>query len=146
MIWAAEIGLVILAIVAITMLANAGRSAGKLHDVAEERIAAYMATLRRTGENRELAEMTDTELHDVLGAAMRRLSTARSRKFLILIFGAIATLLASIVFGVEEGWRAFAATFAVGAIALFGLERALERMTRAPIEAQGLDVDRLRLD
>jgi hypothetical protein len=146
MVWLAEIGFIVLAIVALVMLANAGRGVTRLHAIAEERIAAYMATLRRTRENPDLSAMTDTELHDVLGAAMRRLAAARSRKMLLLVLGTVATLLAGIVFGVEEGWRAFAATIAVGGIALFGLERVIDRTTRAPIEAQGLDIERLRLD
>ncbi len=146
MAWLAEIGFIVLAIVAIVMFATAGGRATRLSSIAEERISAYMATLRRTHENPRLSDMTDAELHDILGAAMRRLAAGRSRKMLLLVLGAVATLLAGIVFGVEEGWRAFAATLAVGGIALFGLERALERMTRAPIEAQGLDIERLRLD
>ena len=135
-----------LAIVAIVTLARAGKGSAHLREVGEERIAAYMATLRRTGDNSALAGMTDMELHDVLGAAMRRLANGQSRKVLLLVLGAVATLLASIVFGVEEGWRMFVATLAVGGIALFGLERVMDRMTRAPIEAQGLDIERLRLD
>lgn len=146
MVFLAEIGFIILAIVAIAMLANASKSATKLHQIAEERIAAYMTTLRRTGGNTALAEMTDVELHDILAAAMRRLAAGRNRKALLLVLGTVAALLAGIVFGVEEGWRAFAATLAVGGIALFGLERVIERSTRAPMEAQGLDIDRLRLD
>lgn len=146
MVWLAEIGLIVLAIVAVVMFANAGRGMTRLQQAAEERIGAYMVTIRRTGTNPDFAAMTDTELRDVLSAAMRRLAAGRSRKVLLLVLGTVATLLTSIVFGVEEGWRAFAATFVIGGIALFGLERAMERMTRAPIEAQGLDVERLRLD
>lgn len=146
MAWLAEIGFIVLALVAIVQLARAGKASARLNEIAEARIAAYMTTLRRTGSNAELAEMTDTELHDILGAAMRRLAAAQSRKLLLLVLGAVGTLLIGIVFGVEEGWRVFAATLAVGALALFGLERALDRMTRAPIEAQGLDIERLRLD
>lgn len=146
MVWLAEIGFIILAIVAIVQLARAGRNATKLHEIAEERIAAYVTTLRRTGGNPELAAMTDTELHDVLGAAMRRLASARSRKFVLLVLGAVATLIAGIVLGIEDGWRAFAATAAVGGLALYGLERVIDRAARAPIEDQGLDIERLRLD
>ena len=146
MAWLAEIGFIILAIVAIVSLARSGKQAERLKDLADERIAAYMVTLRRTGDNPELAGMTDTELQDILGAATRRLAAGRSRKLLLIILGGVATLLAGIVFGVEEGWRAFAATLAVGGIAVFGLERVIDRMTRGPIEAQGLDIERLRLD
>ena len=146
MVWLAEIGFIILAIVAIVQFARAGRNATKLHEIAEERIAAYVATLRRTGDNPDLAAMTDAELHDILGAAMRRLAAGRSRKFLLLVLGAVAVMITSIVFGVEDGWRGFAATVAVGGLALYGLERVLDRATRAPLEDQGLDIERLRLD
>ena len=146
MVWLAEIGFIILAIVAIVQLARAGRGATRLHEIAEERISAYVTTLRRTGDNPALSDMTDSELHDVLGAAMRRLAAGRSRKFLLLVLGAVATLLAGIVLGIEDGWRAFAATMAIGGIALYGLERVLDRATRAPLEEQGLDIERLRLD
>ncbi len=142
----AEIGFIVLAIIAIVSLARSGQNATRLHDIGEERIAAYMTTLRRTGTNPTLAEMTDTELSDILRAAMRRLAAGQSRKLTLLVLGAIATLLAGVVFGVEEGWRAFAATLVIGGIALYGLERVLDRTTRAPIEAQGLDIERLRLD
>ncbi len=146
MAYLAEIGFIILAIIAIATLARSGKQPARIREIGEDRIMAYMTTLRRTGGNPELAEMTDTELYDILSAAMRRLAAGQNRKLLVLVLGAVATLLASVVFGVEEGWRAFAATIAVGGIALFGLERAIDRMTRSPIEAQGLDVERLRLD
>ena len=146
MVWLAEIGFIILAIVAIVQFARAGRNATKLHEIAEERIAAYVTTLRRTGENPALSEMTDTELHDILGAAMRRLAAGRSRKFVLLVLGAVGVMITSIVLGIEDGWRAFSATMAVGGLALYGLERVLERATRAPLEDQGLDIERLRLD
>ena len=146
MVWLAEIGFIVLAVVAIVQLVRAGRGATRLHEVAEERIAAYVTTLRRKGDNPELADMTDSELHDVLGAAMRRLAAGRNRKFLLLVLGAVATVMAGIALGIEDGWRAFAATMAIGGIVLYGLERVLDRATRAPIEAQGLDAERLRID
>jgi hypothetical protein len=146
MAYLAEIGFIVLAIVAIVLFARSGKNSARIEEIGNERIKAYMTTLKRTGGNPELAAMTDDELRDILAAAMRRLATGQSRKLLLLVLGAIATLLAGIVFGIEEGWRAFAATIAVGGIALYGLERVMDRMTRAPIEAQGLDVERLRLD
>lgn len=146
MIWLAEIGLVVIAIIAVFQFARAGNRAERVRDIAEERIGAYITTLRRTGDNPELAEMTDAELHDILGSAMRRLDAAQGRKVVLLVLGGVATFLASIILGVSEGWRVFAATFAIGSIVLFGLERVIDRATRAPLEARGLDVDRLRLD
>ncbi|MBU1175003.1 MAG: hypothetical protein KKH72_06330 [Alphaproteobacteria bacterium] len=146
MLWLAELGLIVLALFAFVQLVRSGGRNGKLHEIAEERIAAYTATLRRTGANPDLAAMTDAELHDILGAAIRRLSAGQGRKLVLLVFGAIATVLVGIIFGVEDGWRAFAATLAIGGIALFGLERVLDRATRTPLESQGLDIERLRLD
>ena len=89
MVWLAEIGFIALAIVAIVLLVRAGRSSTRLHEIAEERIAAYVTTLRRKSDNPEFADMTDSELHDVLGAAMRRLAAGRNRKFVLLVLGAV---------------------------------------------------------
>ena len=53
---------------------------------------------------------------------------------------------AAILIATEEGTRGFGIAVVVGAVVLYGLNEYLGRRMRAPLEARGLDAERLRVE
>jgi len=123
-----------------------GRREAKRAALIEQRVSAYMQTIRREGGNPELAAMTDTELRDVLTASARNLRAQSERKWYLILGGAILAFLAAIVVATQDGTRGFGIAIVVSALVLYGLNEFLGRRMREPLTARGIDVERLRVE
>jgi HAMP domain-containing protein len=114
--------------------------------VTERRVEAYMATIRREQKNSELGAMSDTELRDLLLSGARNLRVQAERRMYLLFGGTVAALLAAVIVATEDGLRGFGIAVLVGAMVLYGLNEFLGRRMREPLEARGIDVERLRVE
>ena len=123
-----------------------GRRDAERQQVMERRVDAYMQTIRREGGDSELNRMNDVELRDVLLSAARNLRVQAERRWYLVFGGGVGAVLAAIAVGSEEGLRGFGLVVLVAAIALYGLNEFLGRRMREPLLAQGIDVERLRVE
>ena len=114
--------------------------------VTERRVDAYIETIRRERKNLDLAAMSDTELRDLLLSGARNLRIQAERRTYLLFGGTIAALLAAVIVATEDGMRGFGIAILVGAMALYGINEFLGRRMREPLEAKGIDVERLRVE
>ena len=114
--------------------------------VTERRVDAYIETIRRERKNPELSAMSDTELRDLLLSGARNLRIQAERRVYLLFGGTIAALLAAVIVATEDGMRGFGIAVLVGAMALYGINEFLGRRMREPLEAKGIDVERLRVE
>lgn len=141
-----QIALVLALVGLVVGLFMRGRQAAERELTAQQRVEAYMLTLRRDAPNPELAAMSDGELRELLVASARNLRMQSERRWYLLIAGGFVSFLAAIVVATEEGTRGFAIAVVIGAIVLYGLNEYLGRRMRAPLEARGLDAERLRVE
>jgi len=146
MIWLIEIALVLLLLGGGWTMLTRGRQSDKRDALTMRRVDAYIETIRRERRSPELAAMTDMELRDLLHSGARNLKVAEQRKQWIVFGMGIATLLGASVLGSEEGWLAFGAAAAIGAIATYGTNEFLTRRMRAPLEKRGIEIDRLMVE
>lgn len=144
MIWLIEIGLVLLLFGGAWKLLGRGKGNDR-EAITERRVAAYMATLRRERSAPALSAMTDTELRDVLLSASRNLRIETERKHVILLGLAAVALLAAIVVGNQDGARGFIVALVVGGVVIYGVNEFMSRRIREPLVAQGIDVERLKV-
>lgn len=114
--------------------------------VTERRVDAYIETIRRERKNPELTAMSDTELRDLLLSGARNLRIQAERRVYLLFGGTIAALLAAVIVATEDGMRGFGIAILVGAMVLYGINEFLGRRAREPLEAKGIDVERLRVE
>jgi len=114
--------------------------------VTERRVDAYIETIRRERKSPELTAMSDTELRDLLLSGARNLRIQTERRVYLLFGGTIAALLAAVIVATEDGMRGFGIAILIGAMALFGINEFLGRRMREPLEAKGIDVERLRVE
>jgi hypothetical protein len=114
--------------------------------VTERRVEAYIETIRRERQNPALTAMSDTELRDLLLSGARNLRVQAERKMYLLFGGTVAALLAAVIVATEDGLRGFGIAVLVGAMVLYGLNEFLGRRMREPLEAKGIDVERLRVE
>jgi hypothetical protein len=114
--------------------------------VTERRVDAYIETIRRERKTPELSAMSDTELRDLLLSGARNLRIQAERKVYLLFGGTIAALLAAVIVATEDGMRGFGIALLIGAMALYGINEFLGRRMREPLEAKGIDVERLRVE
>ena len=114
--------------------------------VTERRVEAYIETIRRERTNAELTAMSDVELRDLLLSGARNLRIQAERRTYLLFGGTIAALLAAVIVATEDGMRGFGIAILVGAMVLYGLNEFLGRRMREPLEAKGVDVERLRVE
>jgi hypothetical protein len=82
----------------------------------------------------------------VLLSAARNLRVQAERRWYLVFGGGVGAVLAAIAVGSEEGLRGFGLVVLVAAIALYGLNEFLGRRMREPLLAQGIDVERLRVE
>lgn len=141
-----EIALVLALVGGIGMLLMRGRNAAERQAVSERRVDAYMLTIRRDAPSPELAAMTDAELRDVLLSGARNLRVEAERRWYAMVLGALVTFMVGIVVATQDGLRGFGIALLVGAVVLYGLNEYLGRRMRAPLEALGLDAERLRVE
>lgn len=114
--------------------------------VTERRVDAYIETIRRERKNPDLSAMSDTELRDLLLSGARNLRIQTERRLYLLFGGTVAALLAAVIVASEDGLRGFGIAILVAAMALYGLNEFLGRRMREPLEARGIDVERLRVE
>ncbi len=114
--------------------------------VTERRVEAYMQTIRREGGNAALMAMSDAELRDLLLSGARNLRLQTERKAYLMFGGTVLALLAAVIVATEDGLRGFGIALLVGAMALYGINEFLGRRMREPLEARGIDVERLRVE
>lgn len=114
--------------------------------VTERRVDAYIETIRRERTNQALSAMSDSELRDLLLSGARNLRIQAERRAYLLFGGTVAALLAAVIVATEDGLRGFGIAILVGAMALYGINEFLGRRMREPLEAKGIDVERLRVE
>ena len=146
MIWLIEIALVLLLLGGGWTMLTRGRQSDRRDALTMRRVDAYIETIRRERRSPELAAMTDMELRDLLHSGARNLKIAEQRKQWIVFGMGIATLLGASVLGSQEGWLAFGAAAAIGAIVTYGTNEFLGRRMRAPLEKRGIEIDRLMVE
>jgi len=123
-----------------------GRRASERETVAGQRVDAYMQTIRREAPTPELAAMNDSELRELLMSSARNLRVQSDRRWYLLIAGGFVGFLAALLIATGEGARGFGIAAVVVAIVLYGINEYLSRRMRAPLEARGLDAERLRVE
>jgi len=122
------------------------RREAERQQVMERRVEAYMQTIRRERADTPLNRMTDTELRDVLLSAARNLRIQGERRWYWVFGCGFVAALAAIAVGTQEGMRGLAIVAVVAAVALYGIYEFLSRRMRDPLVAQGIDVERLRVE
>jgi hypothetical protein len=123
-----------------------GRREAQRQEQLEQRVTAYMQTIRREGGNPELAAMSDMELRDVLFSSARNLRIQSERKWYLLLGGVIVAFFSAIMVATQDGTRGFGIALLIGAIVLYGINEFLGRRMREPLVARGIDVERLRVE
>jgi hypothetical protein len=123
-----------------------GRRAADRHALIDRRVDAYIETIRREGTNRELSAMSDNELRDLLHSSAHNLRVQRERRMYLLFGGVLVGLIGAILVATEDGSRAFGVALLVAALVLYGMNEFLGRQMVAPLEAKGIDVERLRVE
>ena len=123
-----------------------GRREARRQELLDQRVTAYMQTIRREGGSPELAAMNDTELRDVLVSSARNLRIQSERRWYLLLGGAIVAFLSAVMVATQDGTRGFGIAILVGAIVLYGVNEFLGRRMREPLASRGIDVERLRVE
>lgn len=146
MIWLIELALVLLLIGGGWTLLSRGRRTETRDTLTMRRVDAYIETIRRERTNATLVAMSDSELRDVLHSGARNLRAATERKGWSLLAAGGVTLFSAIVAATQDGMRGFGIAMVVGALVTYGLNEFLSRRMREPLEARGIDVDRLTVE
>jgi hypothetical protein len=141
-----EIGLVVVLIAIFASYAMRGRLANDKQAMVDRRVEAYMETIRRERSNPDLSAMSDNELRDLLLSSAHNLKVQRERRLYLLLGGVIAAVIGAILVATDEGARGFGIALLVGALVLYGVNEFLGRQMIAPLEAKGIDVERLRVE
>lgn len=146
MVWLIELALILLVVGGGWTLLSRGRRTDERESLTMRRVDAYIETIRRERSNQALVAMSDSELRDLLYSGARNLRIAGERKWWTLLGASGATLLSAIVAASQDGLRGFAIALLVGAVVTYGLNEFMSRRMREPLERQGVDVDRLRVE
>lgn len=143
MIWLIELALVLLLVGGGWTLLSRGRRSESREALTLRRVDAYIETIRRERTNAALVAMSDSELRDVLHSGARNLRVAAERKGWSLLAAGGVTLFSAIVAATQDGMRGFGIAMVIGALVTYGLNEFLSRRMREPLEARGIEVDRL---
>jgi hypothetical protein len=141
-----EIALVLILIGGAVSYLTRGRRIATQGAMIDRRVDAYIETIRREGSNRELVAMSDNELRDLLQSSAHNLKVQRDRRLYLLFGGVLVGLIGAILVATEEGTRGFGIALVVAALVLYGVNEFLGRQMIAPLQARGIDVDRLRVE
>lgn len=141
-----ELGLLLLLVGAVVSYFTRGRRMADKQAMMERRVAAYIETIRRERTNPELVGMSDTELRDLLLSSAHNLKVQRDRRLYLLFGGVIVALIGAILVATEDGFRGFGVALVIAALVLYGVNEFLGRQMSAPLEAKGIDVERLRVE
>ena len=112
----------------------------------ERRVEAYMATIRRERRNPELSAMSDEELRDLLLSGARNFRIDSERRWMVLAGGSVIGVLAAVMVGTQDGLRGFGVALVIAAVVLYGINEILQRKSREPLLAHGIEVERLRVE
>ena len=143
MAWLIELALVLLLVGGGWTLFSRGKRTDERESLTLRRVDAYIETIRRERTNKALAAMSDTELRDLLHSGARNLRVASERKAWTLLGVAGAGMFAARVASTQDGIRGFAVAAIVAAVVIYGLNEFLTRQMRAPLEKQGVDIERI---
>jgi hypothetical protein len=141
-----EVALVLILIGGVVSYATRGRRQTTRDSMIDRRVEAYMETIRRERKHPELADMSDNELRDLLASSAHNLKVQRDRRMYLLFGGVMVGLLGAIVVATQEGGRGFGVALVIAALVLYGINEFLGRQMAAPLEAKGIDVERLRVE
>ncbi len=141
-----EIALALILVGGVASYMTRGRRQAARGTMIERRVEAYIETIRRERRNAELAAMSDTELRDLLLSSAHNLKVQRDRRLYLLFGGVLVALLGAILVATAEGMRGFGVALVIGAIVLYGINEFLGRQMVAPLEAKGIDTERLRVE
>lgn len=123
-----------------------GRRLASRENMIDRRVDAYIETIRREKKSNELVAMSDNELRDLLLSSAHNLKVQRDRRLYLLFGGVLVGLIGAILVATEEGTRGFGIALVVAALVLYGINEFLGRQMIAPLEAKGIDVERLRVE
>ncbi len=141
-----EIALALILVGGVVSYMTRGRRQASRDTLIDRRVAAYIETIRREGSNAELVAMSDTELRDLLLSSAHNLKVQRDRRLYLLFGGVLVALFGAILVATQEGTRGFGVALVVAALVLYGINEFLGRQMTAPLEARGIDVERLRVE
>ncbi|HTN61244.1 MAG TPA: hypothetical protein VL147_06765 [Devosia sp.] len=146
MAWLIELALVLLLVGGGWTLFSRGKRSDRRDSLTMRRVDAYIETIRRERTNATLAAMSDSELRDLLHSGARNLRIAGERKAWTLLGVAGAGVFAAIVASTQDGMRGFAIAAVIAAVVVYGLNEFLTRQMRAPLEKQGIDIERIKVE
>jgi hypothetical protein len=141
-----EIALALILVGGVVSYLTRGRRLANRESMIDRRVDAYIETIRREGDNKELVAMTDNELRDLLLSSAHNLKVQRDRRMYLLFGGVVVGLIGAILVATEEGSRGFGIALLVAALVLYGVNEFLGRQMITPLEAKGIDVERLRVE
>jgi len=141
-----EFGLILILIGMAVSYLFRGRRVAEKQAMVDRRVEAYIETIRREGKTPELTAMSDIELRDLLQSSAHNLKVQRDRRLYLLFGGVVVALIGAILVATEDGYRGFGIALLVGALVLYGINEFLGRQMIAPLEAKGIDVERLRVE
>ena len=146
MAWLIELALVLLLVGGGWTLFARGKRSDVRESLTLRRVDAYIETIRRERSQPVLAAMSDTKLRDLLHSGARNFRIASERKAWTLLGVAGVGMFAAIVASTQDGIRGFAIAAVVGAVVIYGLNEFLDRQMRAPLERQGIDIERIKVE
>jgi hypothetical protein len=141
-----EIALALILVGGVVSYATRGRRVADRATLIERRVDAYIETIRREKKTPELVAMSDNELRDVLLSGAHNLRVQRERRMYLLFGGVLVGLIGAILVATEEGTRGFGIALLVAALVLYGINEFLGRQMIGPLEAKGIDTERLRVE
>ena len=141
-----EIALALILVGGVVSYMTRGRRLANRESLIDRRVDAYIETIRREGDNKELVAMTDNELRDLLLSSAHNLKVQRDRRLYLLFGGVVVGLIGAILVATEEGSRGFGIALLVAALVLYGVNEFLGRQMITPLEEKGIDVERLRVE
>jgi hypothetical protein len=141
-----EIALALILVGGVVSYMTRGRRLANRETMIDRRVDAYIETIRREGDNKELVAMTDNELRDLLLSSAHNLKVQRDRRMYLLYGGVVVGLIGAILVATEEGSRGFGIALLVAALVLYGVNEFLGRQMITPLQEKGIDVERLRVE
>lgn len=123
-----------------------GRRDAARQELTAERVEAYILTIRREAAPQALNAMTDPELRDVLFAAARNLRVQSERRWYLLVAAVGLGFFTAIMVGTQDGTRGFAIALVIAGLVIYGLNEYAGRRMRQPLEARGIDPERLKVE
>ncbi|RYE09516.1 MAG: hypothetical protein EOP22_08605 [Hyphomicrobiales bacterium] len=141
-----EVALALILVGGVVSYMTRGRQQAARGAMIDRRVDAYIETIRREGSNKELVAMSDNELRDLLMSSAHNLKVQRDRRLYLLFGGVLVGLIGAILVATEEGTRGFGIALVVAALVLYGINEFLGRQMIGPLEAKGIDVERLRVE